>query len=199
MTAVRGFIQLLNEQERCEEDKLYFKLMIEELDRANGIITEYLGMAKDKIVELHPQYLDQIVEAIFPMLRADVNHKGMNIQMDLGKPAKALVDENEVRQLILNMARNGLEAMSSGGTLTIGTRSGKGKLILYIKDEGHGLNSEVIDKLGTPFITTKDKGTGLGLAVCYSIAARHGATISFETNSDGTTFYISFPLYEGSH
>jgi signal transduction histidine kinase len=65
---------------------------------------------------------------------------------------------------------------------------------MFVKDEGTGLPPEIIDKLGTPFVTTKENGTGLGLAVCYSIAARHNARIDFETGPEGTTFSVHFPV-----
>jgi PAS domain S-box-containing protein len=194
MTAVRGFIQLLNEQECYAKDKIYFDLIIEELDRANGIISEYLGIARDKTIDLQPQYLDQIVNAIYPMLVADANYKGMSIELDLGNPPMPLIDDNEIRQLILNFARYGLEAMSPRGTLTIGTTAEDNEIILFIKDQGHGLAPDLLDKLGTPFLTTKDKGTGLGLAVCYRIASRHNARIDFVTGPEGTTFNVCFPI-----
>lgn len=194
MTAVRGFIQLLNEQECYAKDKVYFDLMIEELDRANGIISEYLDMARNKVIDLHPEYLDQVVKTIKPMLDADANLKGMSIKLDLGRPPMPLIDQKEIRQVIMNLARNGLEAMSAGGTLTIGTTVDDSDIVLFVKDEGHGLDPAIIDKLGTPFLTTKDNGTGLGLAVCYSIAIRHNARIRFETGPTGTTFYVCFPI-----
>jgi PAS domain S-box-containing protein len=196
MTAVRGFIQLLNEQKCYEKDKIYFELMIEELDRANGIISEYLGMARDKIIDLQPQYLDQVVKAIYPMLEADANYKEMKIKLDLGKPPMPLIDQKEIRQVILNLARNGLEAMSSGGTLTIGTTVEKNEIVLFVKDQGPGIDPGIMDKLGTPFITTKDKGTGLGLAVCYSIAARHKARLEVQTSTNGTILKMRFPQQE---
>jgi len=193
MTAVRGFIQLLNEQNYYAKDKVYFDLMIEELDRANGIISEYLGMAKDKPIDRQPQYLDQIVNDIYPLIEADANYKGMNIKLDLGKPPMTLIDKNEIRQLVLNIVRNGMDAMSEGGTLTIGTTIEAGEIVLFIKDEGQGLPPELLDKLGTPFLTTKANGTGLGLAVCYSIVSRHNARIDYETGHKGTTFKVYFP------
>jgi PAS domain S-box-containing protein len=137
ITSVRGFIQLLNEKECYEQDKEYFDLMIEELDRANGIITEYLGMAKNKIVDLRLQSLNYIVEAIYPIMWADAIYKGMNIKVELGEPPMPLIDENEIRQLILNIARNGLEAMSPGGTLTIGTTFVNDEIVLF-KTRGKG-------------------------------------------------------------
>lgn len=194
MTTIRGFLQLLTDKKAYKEDYAYFELMIEELDRANSIISEYLGMAQDKLVDLQPRYLDQAVKSIYPMILADANIREMTVCLELSKPPIPLIDEKEIRQMILNLARNGLEAMSPGGTLTIGTRTGPDEIVLYVKDEGHGLDPNIIDKIGTPFVTTKEKGTGLGLAVCYSIAARHNATIDFETSPHGTTFYVRFPL-----
>ena len=193
MTAVRGFLQMLSEQDYYKKDKIYFDLMMEELDRANGIISEYLNMARDKTIYLQPKYLDQVVKTIYPMLEADANYKGMNIKLDLGKPPMPLIDEKEIRQMILNLARNGMEAMEPGGTLTIGTMIEKDEIVLFVKDEGTGVDPKIQDKIGTPFLTTKLKGTGLGLAVCYSIAARHQAKLEYETNSNGTTFKLRFP------
>jgi PAS domain S-box len=194
MTSVRGFLQLF--KEKYAEDGEFLDLMIEELDRANSIISEVLGMAKNKVVYLQPQYIDQIVKNIYPMLEADANYRGIKITLELGKPPMPVIDQNEIRQVILNLARNGLEAMESGGTLTIGTTVEKGEIVLYVKDEGPGLKREYIDKIGTPFFTTKENGTGLGLAVCYSIAARHKARLEFESSPRGTTFKMRFRAHK---
>ncbi len=193
MTSVRGFLQILSSKEEYHEDLDFFDLMIEELDRANGIISEYLGMAKNKTVDLQPHDLDQIVTSLYPMIIADANYKEMDVKLELGKPPMLLLDTQEIRQLIINMTRNGLEAMSPKGVLVIGTKVEDDEIVLFIKDQGLGLAPELIDKLGTPFITTKEKGTGLGLAVCFSIAARHNARITFETGPEGTIFYSRFP------
>ncbi|MFA4886504.1 MAG: ATP-binding protein, partial [Desulfotomaculaceae bacterium] len=104
------------------------------------------------------------------------------------------LDEKEIRQLILNLVRNGFEAMPSGGTLTIKTFRDSGEVVLAVKDGGKGIGPEILEKIGTPFFTTKDTGTGLGLAVCYSIAARHNARIEIETGPKGTNFYVRFKI-----
>lgn len=193
LTAIRGFLQMIRGKDEYHDDRVYFDLMIEELDRANAIISEYLGMAKDKRIDLQPRSLDSIIRSLHPILQSDANCSDMNILLDLGNPPPAPLDTSEVRQLILNMSRNALEAMSPGGTLTIGTKSEAGQTVLFIKDEGHGLPPDVQQKLGIPFTTTKENGTGLGLAVCFSIAARHQASIDFKTDTEGTTFFIRFP------
>ena len=194
MTSVRGFLQLLNEKECYKEDETYFAIMIEELDRANQIISEYLNMAKDKMVSLQPRYLDALINSLYPMIQADANYKEIQVILRLGKPPMPLIDEKEICQMILNLTRNGLEAMSNGGILTIGTATEGNDIVLYVQDQGPGLAPDVEDKLGTPFVTTKETATGLGLAICYSIAARHNARIGIETGSEGTKFKIYFPM-----
>lgn len=193
LTAVRGFLQILGAKEAFGEHQAYFELMIEELDRANAIISEYLAMAKDKRIDLQYHFLDDLITTLNPMIVSEANLREMNVKLDLNQPPPALVDHNEFRQMILNLTHNALDAMQPRGTLIIGTRQEGDEILLYIKDEGCGLPLEIYPKLGTPFVTTKDNGTGLGLAVCYSIAARHQALIDFETSPSGTTVMVRFP------
>lgn len=197
MTTIRGFLQMVNEREDNDKFKNYYKLMIEELDRANSIITEYLSMAKDKSVNIQPRYLNSIIRTLYPMIRADASYTDKQVNLELGLPPKLLFDEKEIRQLIMNLVRNGLEAMDRGGVLTIRTKVDGSEAVLEVEDQGTGIPPEVIEKIGTPFTTTKENGTGLGLAVCYSIAHRHNARIDVATGPEGTTFFVRFPIIEG--
>ncbi len=106
------------------------------------------------------------------MLMADALNGDKNIKFELSKLPNILLDENEIRQLILNLVRNGLEAMQNGGNVTVKTWQEKNKVMLSVMDEGDGIKEEILEKLGTPFVSTKENGTGLGLAVCYSIISR---------------------------
>ena len=193
MTSIRGFLQMLRDKHECMPYQEYYDLMIEELDRANQIISEFLNLAKGKPLDLKPHYLPVIIKSLYPMIRADAYYSDKQVRLDLDCPVRAILDEKEIRQLILNMARNGLEAMQAGGTLTIGARVIQNCPVLYIKDEGSGLDESLLSRLGTPFVTTKENGIGLGLAVCYSIAARHKARIEVDTSPQGTTFCVYFP------
>ncbi|MDD4237873.1 MAG: PAS domain S-box protein [Desulfotomaculaceae bacterium] len=192
MTTVRGFLQILGDKEDCAGYREYFDLMIEELDRANAIISEYLSLAKNKAIELKEQNLNFILKAIFPLIQADATRSDKAATLVLMEVSDLLLDEKEIRQLILNLARNGLEAMAPGGTLTIRTHMEGEKIVLSVQDRGEGIKDDVLQKLGTPFFTTKENGTGLGLAVCYSIATRHNARIDVKTNSEGTIFSVIF-------
>jgi two-component system, sporulation sensor kinase E len=192
MTTVRGFLQLLGKRKENYDNAEYFKVMIEELDRANGIITEFLSLAKNKSVDLKMRSLNDIISAIYPLVKADGMLANQQIIVETGAIPELLLDEKEIRQLILNLVRNGLEAMPPKKRLKIKTYTEGDEVVLAVQDEGSGIPDELLAKLGTPFFTTKEKGTGLGLAVCYSIANRHKATIIPETGPKGTTFYVRF-------
>lgn len=192
LTSVRGFLQLMAESKEGSVFKEYFDIIIEELDRTTFILSEFLLLAKDKAVNLHPYNLNSIVQAIYTLLQADANRAEKTIELNLEPVPILNLDQKEIRQLVCNLARNGLEAMESGGTLAISTRFVKGYVVLAIKDTGKGIAPEIQERLGTPFVTNKDGGTGLGLAVCYSIAARHHAQLSYETGPGGTTFFVKF-------
>ncbi len=194
MTTVRGFLQLMEEKDRYAQDREFLELMICELDRANSIITEYLSLAKNKVMALKEHNLNSIIENLFPLIQADAMVTDKNIIQDLGEIPALLLDEKEIRQLILDLVRNGFEAMSPGGRLIIKTFTDGEEVVLAIQDEGKGIEPDVLEKIGTPFFTTKDTGTGLGLAVCYSIAARHNAAIKVETAPTGTTFNVRFKI-----
>lgn len=192
MTTVRGYLQLYQRKLTSEKDSKTFSIMIEEIDRANAIITEFLSLARNKAVDLKKNNLNEIIKVILPLIQADALHRGNSINVEFGKIFDLRLDEKEIRQCILNLVRNALEAMPDGGAVTIKTYIENEGVVLSISDEGKGLDSSTLDRLGTPFFTTKENGTGLGLPVCYSIVARHKAKIDVETGSSGTIFYVRF-------
>jgi len=196
MATVRGFLQILQVKPECLPYAHYFELMIEEIDRANSIIGEYLSLAKDKMIDLQEYNLNLLIEAIYPLILADAIHNDQTIELELGEIPKVLVDKKEMYQLILNLVRNGLEAMPKRGCLRIKTYSQNNEIIMAIQDQGQGIAPQIINKLGMPFVTTKENGTGLGLAICFSIAQRHKARIEVESTAEGTTFFVKFPSSE---
>ena len=192
LTTVRGFLQMLSVKNECAGYRDYYVLMIEELDRTNSIITEFLSLGRNKNVKLEVQNLNKIVHALAPLIEANAAAEEKSMALDLGEIPELLLNEKEIRQVVLNLARNALEAMSNGGTLWIRTFSEEDEVVLAVEDEGTGIDPEIFPKLGTPFLTTKEQGTGLGLAVCYSIAGRHNARITVDSSPQGTSFNVKF-------
>ncbi|BBB90358.1 MAG TPA: ATP-binding protein [Methylomusa anaerophila] len=192
LTTVRGYLQMMQGKAEFSDYTGRFDLMIEELDRTNSIVSEYLLLAKDKRAELKNCCLNTIIERLFPLMQADAATANVAISLDLQNIPQLNLDENEIRQLILNLVRNGVEAMPQGGELTISTSLGGNKVVLAVGDQGSGVPAHILENLGTPFLTTKNTGTGLGLPMCYRIATRHNATINVKTGKQGTTFFVYF-------
>ncbi|CQR73000.1 ATP-binding protein [Sporomusa ovata] len=194
LTTVRGFLQSFMRKKEFAQFDSRLNLMITELDRANSIITEYLSLARNKLLDQSLQNMNTIVQKLLPLLESDalLNEKWIVTKLAVDIP-DLLLDAQEMRQLILNFVRNGLEAMLPGGQLTIGTYAEAEQVVLYIQDQGIGIPQEIEQKLGTPFVTTKENGTGLGLPICFSIANRHNAKIEVKTGDSGTTFMVKFP------
>jgi nitrogen-specific signal transduction histidine kinase/GAF domain-containing protein len=192
MTTVRGFLQILNEDAEIDKYNQYINLMVEEIDRANSIISEFLSMSNIRTSELEKLDLNSIIHDMTPLINIDAFNQSKYIEIYTNDIPELLLNRNEIRQLIINIYRNGLEAMCEGKVLTIRTYKEENCVVLALQDQGDGIRPEVLENMGTPFFTTKEKGTGLGLGVCYAIAARHNAKIDFETGPKGTTFFVRF-------
>ncbi|KWX85689.1 hypothetical protein AMQ83_23290 [Paenibacillus riograndensis] len=197
MAVVRGFLQLMREKSPGEMDS-YYQIVIEELDRANGIINDFLSLAQSRISDKEPVQLHHIIKELAPLLWADANLRGQSVELRLC-PSLPLLQLNprEIKQLILNLARNGMEAMEPKGELLLETHFNENKVELIIQDTGSGIPQSQLEKLFVPFYTTKNQGTGLGLPLCLSIAERHHGSIRVESQvGKGTAFIVSFPYVQ---
>jgi PAS domain S-box-containing protein len=196
LTSVRGYLQLLSMKEENTTIKDRYNLMIEELDRTNLIVSEYLLLAKEKVPNLQNCCLNNIIITLLPLMQAAAKDAKVEIKLALEDTPRLHLDENEIRQLLFNLVNNGLDAMTAGGELVIGTSHAGDKVILSVSDQGCGIPPHIRENLGTPFLTTKDTGTGLGLTVCYRIVNRHKAAMRVETGEEGTTFFVEFDVTE---
>lgn len=192
ITAVRGFVQMLSARKELYGIKDYFDIMIEEIDRANAIISELLTLSKNKSLDLRRGNINNCINKLFPMIQAGAFNEDKDVDLKLMEIADIMMDEGEIRQLILNLTRNATEATAQGGKITISTYEENEDVVLSIKDEGNGIEPDVLNKIGTPFFTTKEDGTGMGLVICYRIVERHKAKIKIETGPEGTTFIVKF-------
>lgn len=192
MTTVRGFLQMLLRKDECQKYRKFFDLMILELDRANSLINEFLSMARNRPTNFLEQNLNEIIRSLEPLLYAQAMNLGMNLKVELGSIPLIWANSKEIRQLLLNLVGNAFDAMNPGKTVTLTTCFQDGQVQLMVVDEGPGIPDAVLKKIGTPFFTTKEKGTGLGLTVCLRIAERHKALVKIDSASTGTKFTISF-------
>lgn len=192
LTTVRGFLQYYQSKREYVQHMSQFAVMIQELDRANTMIDEFLSLAKNRAVTMKPVHLNDIIKDLYPLIRASVVLENKEISLQLQEVPVIIADENQVKQLVLNLARNAREAVGIKGKVIIATYSAGENAVLSVRDNGKGIPREVYEKLGTPFLTTKEQGTGLGLSICYRIVKTHKARIEVDTSSEGTTFSVWF-------
>ncbi|WP_163099893.1 sensor histidine kinase [Peribacillus alkalitolerans] len=198
LTVTKGFIQLMRDPNLTDEEKKrYIDFAIGELDRAEHIISDYLTFAKPtleniEILEMNKQ-LDYIIQIVNPY--ATMN----NVQFEVQNEEDIYVagEKQKLQQCMVNIIKNGIEAMDSGGVIEITLKKINGVAQLIVRDSGVGMNEEQIERLGTPFYSTKDKGTGLGTMVIYSIVKAMRGEIKVESEvGKGTCFIINVPLVD---
>ena len=193
LTVIKGYLQFFKKK---LPDNLHeqLSLVLDELARIETIITDFLSISKNKPTELEPQDLNIIINSIAPLLLTNAVKRGMHLKFKLCKKLpKRLLATKEIKQLILNLAMNGLDAMQKHGTLIIETQYDNDNLILSITDSGSGIPLDLQQKIFDPFFTTRDEGTGLGLSVCASIVERHHGIIKITSQENvGTCFTITF-------
>ncbi|MCW2277194.1 PAS domain-containing sensor histidine kinase [Heliophilum fasciatum] len=195
MTTVRGYLQMLSVRPEYGMHQRIFTTMIGELDRANQILCEFLSMARQPDGAHIDTDLREVIDSLVPLMQATALMQNKQIVTKLHDVAAIQGDPKEVRQLLLNLVQNGLDAMEAGGVLTITLKQEHNQTLLSVADQGPGIPAHILERIGTPFLTTKENGVGIGLTICYGIAARHQATIDVSSSPRGTTFHVAFPVH----
>lgn len=195
MTALKGFIQLL-EDTIADDHSMYFGVIKTELNRIDSIINEFLVLAKPQATKYLEKDIVQIMRETIELLRPQAVLHNVQFQLELENHIPPIYCEpNQLKKVFINIIKNAIEVMSSGGYIYISMKEEEGYIYISIQDEGEGIGSELLQKLGEPFYTTKEKGTGLGLMVSYRIIDDHKGKIEVESEKGkGTTFHIKLPI-----
>jgi PAS domain S-box-containing protein len=175
--------------------RMLFDIVEEEAERLNRIVGDLLDFARPSTPELRPEQIGRVVEdAVGAALGQQETGIQLARELDAEVPPVTM-DARLVRQAVLNVAVNAVQAMPRGGRITIRTRREGGAALVEIEDTGAGIAEEVRERIFEPFFTTKASGTGLGLAVVKRIMESHGGTVSVRSAPGaGTTFSLRFPL-----
>jgi signal transduction histidine kinase len=172
------------------------ELIVKEADRAKQIVQGLLSFAREAKLRPAPTDINELLEDVLGLVANQSAFHNIKIRKIFATRMPAItVDSAQLKQVFLNIILNAAEAMEGRGTITIVTVGGKRKISVTIKDTGPGISPEVMEKLFSPFFTTKEKGTGLGLAISYGITERHSGRIDVKTAlGKGSTFIVSLPV-----
>ncbi|GAB6932002.1 hypothetical protein JCM14719A_03550 [Calditerricola satsumensis] len=196
LTSIKGFVQMLRhslEEKGLQKEKQFTEIMLNELNRINALVSELLLLSKPRDVQYQLVDLNHVLAEIMPIVRSEALLHGIEVVEHLDGNLPMVIGDSELlKQVFLNICKNGIEAMGNEGTLTISYRiDEKEKTVsIDIHDTGPGIPPYVLDKIFDPFFTTKENGTGLGLPVCQRIIHDIGGAIRVSTKGYGTTFHI---------
>lgn len=196
MTALKGFIQLL-ELSMKEDHSMYFKVIMSELKRIESTITEFLILAKPQAIQFKDNDMRKVMNETLELLngQALMNNIQFNVEYSNELPY-VFCEPNQMKQVFINIIKNAIEVMPKGGFITIKMDNKPSDFIhIVIEDEGEGIPEKKIKRLGEPFYTTKERGTGLGLMVSYKIIKEHRGKVEVESEVGvGTKFHIYIPV-----
>ncbi|MCE4048522.1 CheR family methyltransferase [Bacillus sp. Au-Bac7] len=195
LTSLKGFLQLMMQSNTYNKE--YTEVMFSEFNRLELIISEFLVLARPQAVAFKEQQIEGILEDVNVLLSTQAILKNISLALDyeLNMPP-VYCNEKELKQLFINMIKNAMEAMDSEGAISISARmETEGQLLVKVSDQGKGIPKEQLERMGEPFYTTKEKGTGLGLMISQKIIDNHKGTLTFHSEVGvGTTVEMRFPV-----
>ncbi|MGP4082979.1 ATP-binding protein [Pseudalkalibacillus sp. R45] len=195
MTTVRGFLQILSgSKEIPEADRSFITISIAELDRAQTIINEYLSLSKPQKNDLEVIDFSKVINDSIQVISTYAIINNVEITKSVDEALKVKCYKHEVQQVLINIMKNGIEAMEGSGKMHVSAVRKDQWVEVIIQDNGSGIPNDQLKRLGTPYFSTKEKGTGLGLTVSFEIVKRMNGTIDVQSQVDqGTTFTIRLP------
>jgi two-component system, sporulation sensor kinase B len=197
LTVTSGFLQLLSESKTINhEERRYVELSLQELNRAEKIVSNYISLAKPQSENMVYSDFREEAEYIKDLIIPYATMHQVEVQFCFTNTLKKRYDKNQIQQCLINLLKNGIEAMKDrGGTLIIDIFEQKQYIVFKISDTGIGMTKEEILRLGKPYYSTKEEGTGLGMLMVYSTVNKVKGKIEVESEKGrGTTFLITIPV-----
>lgn len=195
LTAVVGFLQLMKEdKDTTVKHQQYIDLTLQELQRAQSIINDYLSLAKPNNTRTQLINMSEELEKTIKLMTSYSNIQNIEVQSKVEDNLFVNGSKDEIKQVLINIIKNAIEAMGNDGLLEIIASKTDRDVIIKIIDNGPGMTKEQLARLGTPFYSTKEIGTGIGLTICYQIIGKLKGAITVESEiGKGTTFIITLP------
>jgi len=182
----------------AEKLECYLGVAKGEINRLDYIITQFLQAIRPAPVTLKPGQINEVVERTMELLRPELENRGITVKEKLGRQLPmAAIDMTQIQQMLVNLVKNAMQAMTKGGTLTLATGESSEGVWVSVADTGCGIADEQLRRIFEPFYTTKKKGSGLGLMIVQRVVRAHNGRIELDSRKGrGTVFRIWLPLHE---
>jgi signal transduction histidine kinase len=192
LTSIQGFVKLI--QKAQETNNQYTTIVLDELERINNIVENLLLIGKTKSSHYQLNNCIELLNYVIALIKPQALNNNVKIKTEFQTTSQILCEENQIKQVLLNLMKNAIESMPNGGTLTIKVEEGKSDIKIQIIDQGCGISKDHLKKLGTPFFSTKENGTGLGIMMCLKIIEEHNGELLFESEENkGTNVTVKLP------
>jgi signal transduction histidine kinase/CHASE3 domain sensor protein len=200
LTVIYGFMQLLQQRLSEEERNQYFlPLILQEIERVNLIVTEFLLLSKPSCPNYREVTLNELFSSILPLMKAEATLHGIEIVDRYEKEISLHVDVEQMKQILLNLMKNSIEAMKQGGLLTVESRHDDTHVHISVRDTGEGIPPQYLNRIFEPFFSLKEEGTGLGLPITRRMVENHGGDMKITSIvGEGTEIVISLPIHPTS-
>jgi PAS domain S-box-containing protein len=198
---IGGFArQLIKATELDDKARQKLAIIAEEVARLEGMVAEMRDFVRPPVSQKILGHLEPLLTEVLEFFQENFKEHHIQVRRQEESPLPQVsFDAKQIRQVLINLFKNAVEAMPRGGELTVATRVKGPHVEVSVTDTGEGMGPEVAANIFTPYFTTKEKGTGLGLAICDSIVKEHGGRIEVQsTLRQGSTFTIQLPVAEAS-
>ncbi|MFD1778275.1 ATP-binding protein [Fredinandcohnia salidurans] len=195
LTTVNGFLQLISRDDNItDKQRNYIDITLSELNRAQSIINDYLSLAKPNNSNTQLVNISEELSKTVELMTSYTNIQSIEVETFIEDSLYINGNKDEIKQVLINIIKNAIEAIGNDGLLQINAFAKEQDIIVKITDNGPGMTKEQLSKIGTPFYSTKDKGTGVGLTICFQIIEQLKGSIYVEsTVGKGTSFLIKLP------
>ncbi|WP_174615504.1 PAS domain S-box protein [Virgibacillus ihumii] len=194
LTAIKGFLQIM--ESNGTGNKEYAEVIFSELNRIEELLGELLVLARPQGAKFSERDLKILIEQVISLIESQAKLNNIKIEKSIESDIPYInCDGNQLKQVFINLLKNAIEAMSNGGTISVTLKKyNADTIVVRIEDQGYGIPDHLLRKIGEPFFSTKEDGTGLGIMICEQIIENHKGFMEIDSSFEGTVVDVHLPL-----
>ena len=198
LSAIKGAVEIIEDGLAADSPRREFAdIAKREVERLDRLVKEFLSFARPAKPAAAPADVNEIVRSIAQLIGQRAATQNVSVELKLSTDLPLVtIDDEQIKQVLLNLALNALQAMPGEGRLILRTAQAGDAVVIETEDEGGGVDQAIAARIFDPFFTTREKGIGLGLSVAYKIAAQHGGSLKVSSGERGAIFSLLLPCPE---